>query len=63
VHYQRAPKDESVEFSIDRRGAVQRAQALAAKPPNIFDAAAIKALRQWRYNPKVVDGQPVKKPG
>jgi len=23
----------------------------------------IKAVRQWRYNPKVVDGRPVKKPG
>ena len=30
---------------------------------NVFDRAALNAVRKWRYNPKVQDGQPVERPG
>ena len=52
-----------IEFSVDRRGAVQNARVLTAEPPNIFEAAALKAVEQWRYNPKIVDGRPVERHG
>ena len=35
----------------------------SAKPANIFNDAALKAISRWRYNPKVENGQPVERRG
>jgi TonB family protein len=32
---------------------------LASEPKNIFERAAVAALRKWRYRPVERDGQPV----
>jgi len=48
-----------LEFTIGRTGAVENAKVIAAEPSSIFNAAALKAVRQWRYNPKIENGAPV----
>jgi len=48
-----------VSFTITENGLVENARVIAAEPKNIFDAAALKAVRRWRYDPKIVDGEPV----
>lgn len=48
-----------VSFTIDRGGSVQGARVIAAEPSNIFNASAIRAVEQWRYAPKIVNGEAV----
>jgi periplasmic protein TonB len=52
-----------VEFTISTAGTVKDAEVVASEPGNIFDRAALNAVRKWKYNPKVVDGKPVERPG
>ncbi len=52
-----------IQFTIDRVGNVKEAFVVAAEPPSIFDRAALDAVELWKYNPKVVDGQAVERPG
>ena len=46
-----------LEAVIDERGAVDRIKVLRSSP--LLDAAAIDAVRQWRYTPTLVNGAPV----
>ena len=48
-----------VRFTITSRGTVENPAVISADPPNVFDRAAIDAVRRWRYDPRVVDGKPV----
>ncbi len=43
-----------VEFIIDAAGNVERARVLRSSP--LFDAAALEAVRQWRYEPTLLGG-------
>ena len=52
-----------VQFTISRTGTVKDPFVLNAKPKNIFNRAALRAIRKWKYNPKVEDGEPVERPG
>jgi protein TonB len=52
-----------VEFTISPAGTVQDARVLEARPAFVFDRAALDAVRRWRYNPKLVNGVPVARPG
>jgi protein TonB len=52
-----------VEFTISTAGTVKDAEVVASEPGNVFDRAAINAVRKWKYNPKVKDGKPVERPG
>ncbi len=51
-----------VSFTITNQGAVTNVSVVSADPPEVFDRAAIEAVRRWRYEPKFVDGQPVESP-
>jgi protein TonB len=46
-------------FSIDKTGSVTNVQILESSPARMFDRAAKKALKKWRYKAKFVDGAPV----
>ena len=46
-----------VEVTIDVDGTVKDARVLRSIP--ILDAAALDAVRQWRYEPTLLDGKPV----
>jgi protein TonB len=52
-----------VEFTITKSGSVKDAKVVAYEPSTIFNKAAIKAVEQWKYNPKIVNGKPVEQPG
>lgn len=52
-----------LEFTISPVGTVQDAKVLASKPTYVFDRAALRAVRKWRYNPKTEDGKAVARPG
>jgi len=52
-----------VEFTISTAGTVKDANVVASEPGTVFDRAAVNAVRKWKYNPKMVDGKPVERPG
>jgi protein TonB len=52
-----------VEFTITKSGSVKDAKVVAAEPSDIFNAAAVKSVLQWKYNPKVENGKPVEQRG
>ncbi|MCC2606827.1 energy transducer TonB [Planctobacterium marinum] len=47
-------------FSINQTGGVEDVEILDAEPKRVFNREAIRALRKWKYRPKVVDGKLVK---
>lgn len=48
-----------LEFVVMTTGAVRDPVVIDAKPPGIFDRAAIQAALKFKYKPKVVNGEPV----
>ena len=48
-----------VHFTITAQGAVTNVAVTSSDPGEVFDRAATDAVRRWRYDPRVVDGQPV----
>ena len=47
-----------LEATIDERGLVIDARVLRSVP--LLDAAALAALKQWRYTPTLLNGTPVR---
>ncbi|RMF21156.1 MAG: energy transducer TonB, partial [Deltaproteobacteria bacterium] len=45
-----------VQFTITTAGTVKDAKVIDAKPSSIFNRAALRAIRKWKYKPKIVDG-------
>ena len=45
-----------LEFVVTKTGAVRDPVVIEAKPPGIFDRAAINAALKFKYKPKVVNG-------
>ncbi|MDJ0849257.1 MAG: energy transducer TonB [Myxococcota bacterium] len=52
-----------LEFTISPVGTVQDARVIRSQPTFVFDRAALKAVRRWRYNPKVENGVAVARAG
>jgi protein TonB len=52
-----------VEFTISKLGTVKDPMVINSHPSSIFDRSALKAIRKWKYNPKIEDGEPVERPG
>jgi TonB family protein len=52
----------TVEFTIDTRGRPTDVHVVGSKPPDVFDSAAIRAVRGWRYKPAVFNGIPTEIP-
>lgn len=52
-----------VEFDVDARGVIDAAHVVVAEPPRVFDRAALEAIRQWRYSPKIERGRSVARRG
>jgi TonB family protein len=49
----------TLEFTIDRSGAVTNAVVVDAKPVGVFDGNALQAIQKWKYRPKLENGKPV----
>jgi protein TonB len=52
-----------VEFTVTEVGSISEPTILHSHPSGIFNRAALRAIERWKYEPKVVDGQPVSRPG
>lgn len=50
-------------FTINEIGGVEDVKVIKADPKRVFDKEARKALRKWKYKPKIVDGKAIKQPG
>ena len=50
-------------FTINALGGVEDVKVIEAQPKRVFDKEARRALRRWKYKPKVVDGVPQRQPG
>ena len=50
-------------FTINEIGGVEDVEVIDADPKRVFDREAKRALRKWKYKPKVVDGKPQRQPG
>ena len=50
-------------FTINEIGGVEDVNVIEAQPKRVFDKEAKRALRKWKYKPKVVDGKAQKQPG
>ncbi|MFC1544371.1 energy transducer TonB, partial [Gemmatimonadota bacterium] len=49
-----------LQIVVDETGKVIEAVPVVAEPPGIFEEAAIAAIRQWRFEPALKDGKPIK---
>lgn len=45
-----------IEFTITTDGAVKDAVVVEAEPAEVFDDAALKAISQWTFKEKIIDG-------
>jgi protein TonB len=46
----------TIAFTIDETGSVRSPRVVEARPPRIFDRAALRAILRWKFKPRVVDG-------
>ena len=49
--------DVTVRYNIAKDGRVINARVDNSQPEGVFDKAALAAVRSWRYNPKLIDGE------
>lgn len=52
-----------VKFTVTKIGSVEDAAVVSANPRRIFDRSALRAVRKWRYNPKIENGKAIARPG
>jgi len=50
-------------FAVTEAGRIDAAEIIAAAPGGIFEDASLRAVRGWRYEPAIIDGQPVRREG
>ena len=46
-----------LEFTVTETGAVADAVVIASRPNRVFDGAALRAIYQWKYKPRIIDGE------
>jgi protein TonB len=51
-----------IEFIITEEGTVANAKVTESKPSKIFNSAALRAIKKWKFKTKVVDGIAVRQP-
>ncbi len=47
-----------MQFTVDAQGRVQDVSVISSEPENVFDAAAVASVKEWRFNPALQDGEP-----
>jgi protein TonB len=50
-------------FTITSVGTITDVVVTASNPGTVFNKAAIQAVSRWKYNPKILNGVAVKRPG
>ena len=51
-----------VQFTISAAGTVKAPVVVDAEPATIFNRAALRAIRKWKYSPKIEEGVAVDRP-
>jgi protein TonB len=51
----------TVSFTITKDGRVRNPKVVSAKPQNVFDKEALKAILKWKFKPKMVGGEAVER--
>ena len=51
-----------MKFTVTENGSVSDATVVDAAPKRIFNRAALRAIKKWKYKPKIVNGKPVRQP-
>jgi len=46
-----------IEFTITTEGLVKDATVVDSKPSSIFNSAALKAIKRWKFKPNIIEGQ------
>jgi protein TonB len=49
----------TVQFTIDINGVPREVRVVKSTPPGVFDRAAIDAVTRWRYQPVLINGNPM----
>ena len=49
-----------VRFTVLEDGSVSAAEIVKSEPRRIFNREALRAIARWKFNPKIVDGKPVR---
>lgn len=52
----------TVAYRVTAAGLVEAAEVVSAEPIEVFDEAALEAIRRFRYRPRMEDGVPVAVP-
>lgn len=47
-----------VQFDVTPEGTTINCEVIESEPPGMFDREACRAVDRWRYQPKIVDGNP-----
>ena len=50
-------------FTITEAGTTKDIEVIEAEPVNVFEDAAVAAVRKYKYKPKVENGKPIERPG
>lgn len=50
------------EFTVAVDGSPKNITLIGSKPKRVFDRAAKKAIRKWKFKPRVIDGKAVEQP-
>ena len=48
-----------VDFTVNERGVTRDIVVVASEPRGVFDAAAVAAVADWKYRPRIVNGRPL----
>ena len=52
-----------VRFTVEPDGSVSSPKVIQSKPPRVFDTAALRAIKKWKFKPKVVNCVAVQQDG
>ncbi len=52
-----------LEFTVTATGTVTDVRVIDASPPGVFDDAAVRAARRFKYRPQMRSGSPMDRPG
>ena len=51
-----------MQFTVTKDGSTKDPEVLWSQPPGVFDRAALKSARQYRYSPQIKEGLPIEVP-
>ena len=52
-----------ISFTIAEDGRVTDARVVEAEPDGVFERSVLRAVSKWRYPPRTIDGQPIRRTG